>query len=73
MASSDVEKAFDRGQIMFLEQVMKKNELPSNCISWIKMYYYNLSAQVIASGIISPVIKMQYETHQECPLSPFNI
>lgn len=39
------------------------------------MYYYNLSAQVIANGIISPVIKMQYETHQECPLSPliFNL
>lgn len=67
---TDVEKAFDRVNWLFIEETLKHLGLGSRMVAGIMALYTSPSAAVVVNGHLSERFTLSIGTRQGCPLSP---
>lgn len=70
MVSMDAEKAFDRIELEYLFDVLKRFGFKHCFIDWIKLLYKMPMASVLTNGLKSAPFKLTRGTAQGSPLSP---
>ena len=66
----DQEKAFDRVDCDFLQNVLIQFGFVDSFRRWIDVLYNGAHSKLIISGFLSPSINLEKGVHQGCPLSP---
>ena len=70
IVSLDQEKAFDRVNHGFLQQVLKRFNFGPDFRRWVVTIYNNISSQVLNNGWLSRSFPLERGVRQGCPLSP---
>ncbi len=68
--SLDQQKAFDRVDWGYLQQVLEKFGFGPNFRKWVKIAYTDIKSSVICNGHISEPFSLSRGVRQGCPLSP---
>lgn len=68
--SLDQQKAFDRVDWGYLQQVLEKFGIGPNFRQWVKILYSDIKSSVICNGNISEPFPLSRGVRQGCPLSP---
>lgn len=69
--SIDFEKAFDKIDWDFMEEVLQKFNFGESLRKWIKLFYTNTEACVSNYGWLSQFFSVSRGLRQGCPLSPY--
>lgn len=67
--SMDLNKAFDRVEHCFLEQVMKRFGFGDSILRWINLLYSNAKSCVKVNGVLTDPFPLERSVRQGCPLS----
>jgi len=68
--SLDQQKAFDRVNWGYLQQVLEKFGFGPNFRKWVQILYTEINSSVICNGNISQSFSLSRGVRQGCPLSP---
>lgn len=68
LLSTDTEKAFDRVDWVFLQEMLLTVRMPKSVLDWISALYTNPTARV--NGLDSDMFAISNSPRQGCPLSP---
>ncbi len=71
LTTLDFEKAYDMLSRNFLIKALKKFNFGSSFISWVSMFYTNITSCVINNGFTTPFFDVLSGVRQGDPLSPF--
>ena len=67
----DFEKAFDSVEWSFIEKTLKYYNFGPSLITWIKLFYTDISSCIQNNGWTSGFFKLGRGVRQGCPLSPY--
>ena len=67
----DFEKAFDTLEWTFVEKTLKYYNFGNSLISWIKLFYTDISSSIQNNGWTSDFFNLSRGVRQGCPLSPY--
>ena len=67
----DFEKAFDALEWTFVEKTLKYYNFGNSLISWIKLFYTDISSSIQNNGWTSDFFNLSRGVRQGCPLSPY--
>ena len=67
----DFEKAFDTLEWTFVEKSLKYYNFGNSLISWIKLFYTDISSSIQNNGWTSDFFSLSRDVRQGCPLSPY--
>lgn len=70
IVSMDAEKAFDRVELEYMFEVLRRFGFKSTFIDWVKILYKMPVASVLTNGLLSAPFKITRGTAQGSPLSP---
>lgn len=65
----DLNKAFDRVEHSFIEQVMKRVGFGERMLGWINLIYSNAKSCVKTNGVLTDPFPLERSVRQGCPLS----
>lgn len=68
--SMDAEKAFDKVNWAFMQEVLREIGLGDRMMGWVSALYTGPRARVKVNGTLSDYFDMGNGTRQGCPLSP---
>ena len=67
----EFEKAFDTLEWTFVEKTLKYYNFGNSLISWIKLFYTDISSSIQNNGWTSDFFNLSRGVRQGCPLSPY--
>ena len=67
----DFEKAFDSIEWSFIEKTLRHFNFGTSLVSWVKLFYTNISSCVLNNGWASDFFSLHRGVRQGCPLSPY--
>ncbi|KAL9962757.1 hypothetical protein ACROYT_G031895 [Oculina patagonica] len=67
----DFEKAFDTLEWTFVEKTLKYYNFGNSLVSWIKLFYTDISSCIQNNGWTSDFFNLSRGVRQGCPLSPY--
>ena len=67
----DFEKAFDSIEWSFIEKTLRNFNFGTSLVSWVKLFYTNISSCVLNNGWASDFFSLHRGVRQGCPLSPY--
>ena len=67
----DFEKAFDTLEWSFIEKTLNYYNFGNSLISWIKLFYTDISSSIQNNGWTSDFFNLSRGVRQGCPLSPY--
>ena len=67
----DFEKAFDTKEWSFIEKTLKYFNFGTSLVTWIKLFYTDISSCVQNNGLASGFFTLSRGVRQGCPLSPY--
>ena len=65
------EKAFDSIEWSFIEKTLRHFNFGTSLVSWVKLFYTNISSCVLNNGWASDFFSLHRGVRQGCPLSPY--
>ena len=68
---ADFEKAFDTLEWTFLEKTLSFYNFGDSLISWVKLFYTDISSSIQNNGWSSDFFPLSRGVRQGCPLSPY--